>query len=80
MNNTYNDLYWQGKPLRFTRHALEELEESSKNADAVLEVLEKGTHVPESKEKTMARFAGRKNYEVVYIEYPDRIKIIHVRL
>lgn len=80
MKNTYKDLIWKNKPLQFTIHAWGELFESGKNADAVLEVLEWGEHTPESKEKIMAKYVGERTYEVVYVEYPDRFKIIHVRL
>lgn len=75
------DLCWNDKPLNFTYHALLELDESKKNSDAVLEILEKGTHRKESKEKYIAKLKAKtRTSEVVYIERKNDILIIHLRL
>lgn len=52
MKCTYTRPYWKGKPLKLTRHANEELEQSGKSAEAILEILQHGEHAKESNENS----------------------------
>lgn len=77
----YEDLFWHGKTLNFTFHALQELDESGKNSDRVLEILTYGEHKKESKEKYIAKLRlPNKEIEAVYIERDEDILIIHLRI
>ncbi|MFH0986713.1 MAG: hypothetical protein V1911_01550 [Candidatus Micrarchaeota archaeon] len=77
----YKGLHWKGKPLCFTRHALEELDDSGKCSDAVVEMIDFGEHKKESRDKWIAKKRKKTGWqEAVYREYDNRVLVIHLRL
>ena len=71
---------YRGKKLLLTTHANMEAEAHGKTIFKVLDVLERGEHIAESKEKSMAALRERHGmWEVVYVEFPDYFLAIHFK-
>jgi len=78
----YEDLYWNGKRLAFTRHFKEELATLNKFEEFTIYVLEKGVHERISKRqnkyKVLCKYKKRAIC-LIYAMHEETIIIIHIK-
>lgn len=78
----YELAYWKGRRLETTISFRKELYDTyKKNLDLVHDILDRGIHKPESKDKTIVTKPTKRGFwELVYSEKEDSIVLIHLKL
>jgi len=78
----YEDLYWNGKRLAFTRHFKEELAMLNKFEEFALYILERGIHERISKRQNKYNVLCRHKKKaicLIYAVHEESIIMIHIK-